>query len=148
MNAESTALEIDINLSSEKLELMRRTWHKDCFACGEKGFLLKHKVSPDNFLESVFFCGNSFSGYKDKLHGGVIMTLMDSAMTNCLFAAGIAAVTGEIKVRFLKAVVPCENILVRAWITNHKSPLYVLKSELYQQGLLKCRATARFMKIN
>ena len=135
-------------LSDESMKAMRDKWHKDCVVCGETGMEIKHTVSSADCLETEFFCHKKFNGYNDRLHGGIITTLMDSAMTNCLFAAGIAAVTGELKVRFLKGVVLGKNVLVKARITNHKSPLFILESEMYQDGLLKCRAKARFMKIN
>ena len=138
----------EISLSTEKLELMREKWHPDCFACGGSGMKIKHTVASENYLESLFFCDDKFCGYGNKMHGGIITTLLDSAMTNCLFAAGIAAVTGELKIRFFKPVIPGKNLSVKAWITDCKSPLYALKSALYQDGRLKSRASAKFMKIN
>jgi len=136
-----------LNLSNENLETMRENWHQQCFACGENGIAIKHAVSSENYLETVFFCDDKFRGYKDKLHGGMISTLVDSAMTNCLFAAGIAAVTGELNVRFAKPVSIGKKIYIKTWITISNSPLFVLKSELRQDGFLKCRANAKFMKI-
>jgi acyl-coenzyme A thioesterase PaaI-like protein len=34
------------------------------------------------------------------LHGGVISSILDGTMTNCLFAHGTVAVTAELRVRF------------------------------------------------
>lgn len=130
------------------MELMRRRWHRECIACGGNGLETRHSVSNDNCLETEFFCDEKFQGYDNRVHGGVIATLMDSAMTNCLFAAGIAAVTGELKIRYLKPVWPTRKVTIQARIASHKSPLFILEAQMYQDGILTCRAHARFMKIS
>ena len=38
-------------------------------------------------------------GFPESLHRGFVAVLLDSAMTNCMFAHGLVGVTGELKVR-------------------------------------------------
>ncbi|OGV35977.1 MAG: hypothetical protein A2020_16145 [Lentisphaerae bacterium GWF2_45_14] len=66
-------------LSDESMKAMREKWHKDCVVCGETGMEIKHTVSSANSLETEFFCHEKFNGYNDRLHGGIITALMDSA---------------------------------------------------------------------
>lgn len=48
------------------------------------------------------FSGNpGLQEYEGQLHGRVISSLLDAAMTHCLFHHGIEAVTGELYVRFV-----------------------------------------------
>ena len=42
----------------------------------------------------------NLQGYAGILHGGIVTSLLDAAMVNCLFAHNITAYTAEIQVRF------------------------------------------------
>ena len=61
---------------------------------------LEFRVLADGSVTASFDCGESFDGYGGMLHGGVVSAIADGAMTNSLFAYGIAAVTAELNVRF------------------------------------------------
>ena len=69
-------------------------------------------------------------------------------MTNCLFAHGHVAMTGELKVRYRKPVVIGQEMLLRAWITRSQAPLHLLEAELKQEGCIKATASAKFVERN
>lgn len=72
--------------------------------------------------------------------------LLDSAMTHCLFNQAIEAVTGELKVKFVRPV-PCRTRLrLKAWLEKTFDPLYVLKAELSCDDCLLASAEAKFMR--
>ncbi len=79
------------------------------------------------------------------LHGGVISALLDGAMTNCLFANGIRALTAELKVRFLLPVNTTDPIRLQAVIQRSGSHLHLLEGKLSQNGILKAKALAKFI---
>ncbi len=79
------------------------------------------------------------------LHGGVIATLLDAAMTNCLFAHGHCGVTADLRVRYRHPVVSGEACVLRARIERAAAPLFVLTAELRQNGRCKATATGKFM---
>jgi len=85
-------------------------------------------------------------GYEDQLHGGVISSLLDSAMTNCLFSHGKTAVTAELKVRYRKPVLVGVNAVIRAWIHESFSRLCILKAEVLQDDEVKVKATGKFVE--
>jgi acyl-coenzyme A thioesterase PaaI-like protein len=87
-----------------------------------------------------------FQGYDGLLHGGVIAAVLDSAMTNCLFAHGIVAVTGELTVRFLHPVLLTHEAVVKANIKESFPPLHCMEARLMQNGRIVARASARFME--
>ena len=100
--------------------------------CGENNLLsLKLRFEPvKNGEVFTTFQGNSrLQGYDGIMHGGVISALLDSAMTNCLFAHGHAAVTAELKVRFRHPVSTERPARVRAWIASSLRPLHELAAE-------------------
>jgi acyl-CoA thioesterase FadM len=76
----------------------------------------------------------------------VICALLDGAMTNCIFAAGSAAVTGDIHVRFHRPVAAAGWARVRAWIEESAAPLFKLAAQLEQEGEIKASARARFVE--
>jgi acyl-coenzyme A thioesterase PaaI-like protein len=97
-------------------------------------------------VEATFVCQRVLEGYPHVLHGGVICALLDGAMTNCIFATGSAAVTGDLHVRFQQPVSASGSATVRAWIEAASPPLYKLAAQLEQGGEIKATAKARFVE--
>lgn len=136
----------DANLS---LSSFRRQSHPECFVCGHAnghGLGLEFRTAPDGSVEASFPCQPIFAGYPGMLHGGIICTLLDGAMTNCLFAHGVAAVTVDMSVRFRQPVTVSLPALVRAWFESEGGPLHRLAAELQQGGRVTATATARFIE--
>lgn len=95
---------------------------------------------------SASFQGNSLlQGYDGILHGGIISALLDSAMANCLFQRNIAAVTAELRVRFLLPVPYNARTDLRAWIIEETKLLFRLKAELTSANTLMASADALFV---
>ncbi len=124
------------------------TSHENCIVCGTKNPLsLGLKFTPDSKgLVTATFCGNScLQGYDGILHGGIISTLLDSAMTHCLFHQGIEAVTGDLRVRFIAPVPFDATVTIRAAIPRITFPLYHIRSELTCSGKIMAWAEGKFM---
>ena len=135
--------------SSELLEAMRSDMHPRCIVCGRSspaGLGLKFQVQPDGSVNANFDCRKNFEGYDGMLHGGVISSIADGAMTNCLFAHGITAVTAELNVRFRHPIELGIPLVVTAKITRRTAPLFCVEAELTQAGQLKVTATGKFME--
>jgi acyl-CoA thioesterase FadM len=71
--------------------------------------------------------------------------LLDGAMTNCLFAHNIVAVTVDLAVRFRRPVTTAMDASVRAWIAVSRNPLHELAAELVQDDEVKATAKGKFM---
>lgn len=130
-------------------ERLRQEEHPHCIVCGRSignGLALEFRAVENDAVEATFACQRVLEGYPHVLHGGVICTLLDGAMTNCVFASGSAAVTGDLHVRFRKPVVACGSATVRAWIETSSPPLYKLAAQLEQDGEIKVTAKARFVE--
>ena len=135
--------------SSELLEATRSDLHPRCIVCGREspaGLGLKFQVQPDGGVSASFDCRRDFEGYDGMLHGGVISSIADGAMTNCLFAHGITAVTAELNVRFRHPIELGTPLGVTAKITRGTVPLFCVEAELTQAGQLKAKATGKFME--
>lgn len=110
------------------------------------GLKVDYRVNPDGSVEGCFTGGPLFQGYDGMLHGGIIASLLDGAMTNCIFARGRVAVTAELNVRYRAPVAAGEEVTIRAWVDQSHSRLHQLRSELAQDNVVKVIATAKFME--
>ncbi len=131
------------------LTRLRDAHHASCIVCGSRnkqGMKLSFQTCPDGSIEGRFPCRRLLQGYDGLLHGGVISAVLDSAMTNCLFAHGIVAVTGELTVRFLQPVLLPHEAVGQANIKESFPPLHCVEAILMQKGRIVARATARFME--
>ncbi len=132
-----------------RLVEIRTMAHANCAVCSPKnkrGLGVEFTLSEGGCVEATFDCDKVFEGYSDLLHGGVIASLLDGAMTNCMFAHGCIAVTAELNIRFRNPVVIGAPVIVRAWIDKDFSPLYVVRAEVIQNHKLKATAVGKFMK--
>jgi len=130
-------------------EQLRQEQHPNCVVCGQAhpgGLRLQFRLVGDGIVEATFACKHVLQGYHEILHGGTICSILDGAMTNCAFAAGVSAMTGDLYVRFLRPVAAVGHVTVRAWIEASCHPLYRLQAELQQEGELKATAKARFLE--
>ena len=112
-----------IECANERLEKTRNAAHPFCVVCGkanECGLGLQFSLCDDGSVEAIFDCHEKFQGYRDILHGGITSALLDGAMTNCLFAHGIVAVTAEMNVRFRHPIKLGLPLLLKAKITARK----------------------------
>jgi uncharacterized protein (TIGR00369 family) len=132
------------------LEALQSNLHAGCILCGAEhpqGLRLAFKTRADGRVEAQFPCDRLYQGYTGYLHGGIIAALLDSAMTNCLFAHGRVALTGELSVRYLKPVVVSQPAVVSARIANSWPPLFHMEADVRQNRNIMARATAKFMEV-
>jgi acyl-coenzyme A thioesterase PaaI-like protein len=144
----SGANSVNDSHGQNRLAATRGREHEGCFVCdpaNPRGFGLGFQVCVDGSVIAGFACEKVFQGYMHCMHGGVICSLLDGAMTNCLFARGIVAVTAELSVRFLSPVAIDRQACVKAWLDKSYPPLYILKAELLQGGTALATASGKFM---
>lgn len=127
---------------------MRARLHAQCLLCGAahpRGLRLRLRAVEDGRVEAPFACGEEYQGYAGRLHGGVIAALLDSAMTQCLFAQGYAAVTGELRVKFVRPLLVGRQAIVSAHMAKAFAPLFYMEGEVRQEGAVAAWAKGKFM---
>lgn len=143
-------ISVTTDIQAERLSILSEREHGHCIVCGSgnhQGLQLQFTVSPDGSVKSVFSCQKLFEGYDGMLHGGIASSLLDGAMTNCLFSKGIVATTGELVVRFLHPVAIDQKAVVRARVVKSHPPLHVVEADLLQGDEVQVRATGKFMEL-
>lgn len=122
--------------------------HRACFACGADnsgGLKLRFIAGAEGISTAEWQPSPGFSSYPGCLHGGVIATLLDSAMVHALFTLGIAGVTAELTIRYAKRVHVHEAIRVSGWMESERRGIFLCQARIQQSGLPCVRATAKFM---
>jgi len=107
---------------------------------------LDFSALPDGSVTADFMCKFMFEGYKGFLHGGVMASLLDCAMTNCLFAHQVAAFTAEFNIKYRRPVRCGRKVTITARLNKSCAPLYYMESALIQDGQIAVTATAKFME--
>ena len=124
--------------------------HRYCFACGREnpdGLALRFSFSREGEVTAVFTPKKVHQGYDGLLHGGIVCTLLDAAMTRLLMDRGTKAVTADLNVRFKKPVPIAEAMVVRARIDTHRRRFFQLSAELSVNGVPAATAVGKFVKM-
>lgn len=124
--------------------------HRLCIACGEpqlnsRSLNLRFSAASETQVYAKVNLGESFQGYSNVLHGGVITTLLDAAMTHCLFLRDIEAMTADLSVRFMKPVPINADLLINAELTLERRGVYQLVSHIAFDGEILVRSKAKFL---
>lgn len=141
-----------VSISSESgrpADALPHPTHCNCVVCAQRnagGLRLQFHQAAGGVVAASFDCGRQFEGYEGMIHGGVISSLLDGAMTNCLFAKGIVAFTAELKVRFKRPVRIGLPATVKAVVDDSVGALHVVKATLLQEGKVKATGTGKFLE--
>jgi acyl-coenzyme A thioesterase PaaI-like protein len=122
--------------------------HSRCILCGHRNpwsLNLSFQTVGEGVVSTRFKTHAALQGYDGILHGGVIAALLDAAMTHCLFYQGVQAVTGDLRVRFVKPISCAASLEIRAWILDSHPPLYRVKAEISHDRQIMARAEAKFV---
>ncbi len=142
-------MQTDLRRMEENLRHFREETHAHCVVCGAhnpRGLGLSFQAVSDGSVEAVFPGRRVLEGYAATLHGGIICSLLDGAMTSCLAAHGHLALTAELTVRFRRPVAAERPAMIRAWIENSGHQLHHVAADLRQDGRIMASATAKFME--
>jgi acyl-coenzyme A thioesterase PaaI-like protein len=126
-----------------------RQLHPLCFVCSplnERGMQVDFICLPDGGVQAKVTCLPEYQGYAGLMHGGLMSSLLDAAMTHCLLSQGIYALTAKLEVRYLQPVSVPSELLVRAFLKYSRCPLYELEAVLLHNGMTVANAKAKFIR--
>ena len=121
-----------------------------CFVCGKSNVngLQLHWRTHDNITESEFFPTRTHQGWQGIVHGGILATILDEAMTRLAWQLYGNALTAEITVRYLNFARIGEKLTVRGELGGTKNRLIPAKAEIRNsEGRIIASATAKVFKL-
>ncbi|HUD75437.1 MAG TPA: PaaI family thioesterase, partial [Terracidiphilus sp.] len=96
-----------MDLPTEKLTPMAHKAQNCCFGCGPAnagGLHLEFLLAEDGRVVCLPTIPDSFEGPAGYLHGGIIATLLDEAMSKSVRAQGLTAMTRQMEINYLRPV--------------------------------------------
>jgi uncharacterized protein (TIGR00369 family) len=93
--------------SHEPLTPFAHSANNRCFGCGPanaNGLRLEFLLAPDGAVVSLPIVPDAFEGHPGYLHGGIIATLLDEAMSKAVRVLGRPSMTRKMEVEYLRPV--------------------------------------------
>lgn len=127
-------------------------WTRSCFVCGQDnphGLHAKSRIENGRVILE-YTTRESDVGYQHIVHGGILMTLADEAMTWAAIAASRrVCVAAELTVRLRKPVPPGATLRVEAWCEQAGARLVRVKSVIAMaEGVEVLAAEGKYMPMS
>ena len=120
----------------------------NCFACGRDnaiGMRLKIELG-EGVARTTWVGGHDYVGWSDKLHGGIIATLLDEVMAWAPSSYDSWAVTAEMSVRYRSPALPGETLEATGRVVERRRRIYRVAGEVRgADGRLVAEGTGRYL---
>jgi uncharacterized protein (TIGR00369 family) len=117
-----------------------------CFGCGRNNPIgLKLRFTRDgDEVRSEFTPDRTYQGWPGLLHGGILGTLLDEAMSNAAYATGSTCLTASITIRLRQPVKVEVPLVVTARVTRPGRRLIETAGEVrLKDGTVVAESTAK-----
>jgi uncharacterized protein (TIGR00369 family) len=137
---------------SEQLTPIAHSAQNRCFGCGQDnadGLRLEFLRAEDGSVVSFPTVPERFEGPATYVHGGIIATLLDEAMSKSVRVLGVTAVTRHMEIEYLRPVLSGEPVrlegrLVRSEGRKHWTEAKILSA----RGHVLAEAKGLFIEIH
>jgi acyl-coenzyme A thioesterase PaaI-like protein len=122
-----------------------------CFVCGREnphGLQIEFERQEGGEASATWTPGRALEGFRGIVHGGVVSTVLDEAMSKAVAATGNEALTAELRVRFRRHVRSTDTFLIRGWVVKQYKRLIEAEATLTAlDGTERAHAWARFLSL-
>jgi len=119
--------------------------HNRCFGCGPAnpiGLHLDFYVAEDQSVVCMPVVTANFEGPPGLLHGGIIATLLDEAMSKAVRVRGLTAMTRQMDVEYLRPVPSATAIRIVGKLVRSEGRKHWTEAQLFDDKL-KILASAK-----
>ena len=109
--------------TTENLTPLPHTAQNRCFGCGDAnsaGLHLEFYLAEDGSVVSLPTVPDNFEGPIGSLHGGIIATLLDEAMSKAVRARGLTAMTRQMEIDYQRPVPSGEPIRIEGRVVRNE----------------------------
>ena len=122
-----------------------------CFACGAShpsGLKLQFHVNGHGSVIADWTPSKIWEGFQGVIHGGIVSTVLDEAMSKAVAAAAKPAFTCHLEVRLHRPVAPGESLVVRGWVVKKRKRYIRVEAELRDRlSVERAHAWATFLEV-
>jgi len=137
--------------AEENLTPMAHAAQNRCFGCGEanpSGLHLEFFLADDHSVVSLPAIPDTFEGPTGYLHGGIIATLLDEAMSKSIRAQGFTAMTRQMEVEYLHPVPSRAQLRLEGRITRNEGRKHWAEAILVDtEGATLARGKGLFIEV-
>ncbi len=91
-----------------------------CFVCGEENPKGLHLAFQEGGCRASagWTTDETWQSYKGIIHGGIITSVLDEAMSKAIISSGAEAFTADLRIRFRKKVCVGEVVQINGWVVS------------------------------
>ena len=123
----------------------------NCFGCGPQnsaGLHLAFETAPDLSVHCNTIISDQYEGPPGYLHGGIIATILDEAMSKANRAGGVTAMTRQMTVEYLRPVPSTVPIKIQGSVTRSEGRKHWTQAHIQNaDGRVLAEATGLFIAI-
>lgn len=122
-----------------------------CFGCGPanpKGLYLEFLLAEDHSVVCLATIPDTYEGPQGYVHGGIIATLLDEAMSKSVRARGFTAMTRNMEVDYLRPVPSCKPIRLEGNVTRSEGRKHWTEARiLNEEGTVLATGRGLFIEV-
>ena len=122
---------------------------RTCFACGPEnaqGLGLRFRIEAQGVVTAEWIPDRRWEGFRGIIHGGIVSTVLDEAMSKAVASAGTPGLTCQLEIRLRHSIVPAEHLRIRAWVTEKRKRRLRVEADIRDVAdVEKAHATATFL---
>jgi uncharacterized protein (TIGR00369 family) len=122
-----------------------------CFGCGEanqNGLRLEFLLADDGSVVSLPVVPGTFDGHPGYLHGGIIATLLDEAMSKAVRAQGKTSMTRKIEIDYLRPVPSGTPIRIEGRVVRNEPRKHWAEARVVnQKGAVLAEGNGLFIEV-
>jgi uncharacterized protein (TIGR00369 family) len=119
--------------AEDNLRPMAHSASNRCFGCGPAnttGLRLEFLHAEDGGVVTLPTVTDSFEGHPGYLHGGIIATLLDEAMSKSARARGLTTMTRKLEVEYLRPVPSGKPLRVEGRVVRSEGRKHWIEAEI------------------
>jgi uncharacterized protein (TIGR00369 family) len=137
--------------ASENLTPMAHAAQNRCFGCGRAnpvGLHLEFLLAEDGMVVCKAAIPDTYEGPQGYVHGGIIATLLDEAMSKAVRARGYTAMTRHMEVEYLRPVPSGAPIRLEGHLTHNEGRKHWAQARILSaDGTELARSKGLFIEI-
>ena len=123
-----------------------------CFGCGPAnatGMRLEFFLAADGTVVSLPVIPNAFDGHPGYLHGGIIATLLDEAMSKAVSAQGRPSMTRKMEIEYLRPVPSGAPLRIEGRVVRNERRKHWAEARLLnEEGTVLAEGKGLFVQVS
>jgi uncharacterized protein (TIGR00369 family) len=135
----------------ENLTPLAHTAQNRCFGCGHAnpaGLRLDFLLAENHSVVCLTEITDNFEGHPGYLHGGIIATLIDEAMSKAVRARGFTAMTRHMEVDYLRPVPSGKPLRLEGRVTHNEGRKHWAEAKILNaEGTILAHGKGLFIEV-